>query len=191
MSPQASAAEEIRRIYDQVIAQGVKPRSIEGATDEEIDRWALAQHVNSVPEAVRAVLHLIGAEHGRWLAGSSVGTRVGGMSKRAAGAVLDRHHNAMADSVGMLVLVDHQSYAFHVIDGAALTTENPPVWSITEDSGARIGWPSVTAWFEANSPDVRAIRERLEVMHEAGYWIPPGWSEDIDLDILEQRDNSE
>ncbi|WP_280268035.1 hypothetical protein [Nocardia wallacei] len=184
-----TAMETIRGTFASVIADGLKPQSVRGATDEQIDRWSQEQGVSQVPAAVREVLRLIGTKHGRWLAGSSFGvSEVDGETKRYALATLSNEKTEIADADTMLVLVGHQAYSFHIIDGADLIHPDPPVWVISEGEEAKRVWPSVTKWFESASPRVRDIRERLEMMHEFGDWIDPAWAEDIDLEFLNRSD---
>ncbi|MEV7715945.1 hypothetical protein [Streptomyces sp. NPDC088184] len=168
------AVAAVRAVFDQVIADGLAPESVTGATDEQVEAYAAAQGVTAVPAAVREVLRLIGVDHGLWQVGSSFGVdAVGRDAKRYAQAALAQDGGAIRDPGGLLVLVMHQAYAFHVVDGADLGHPDPPVWLITEGEPARPAWRSVTHWFDSIGPDVAAYRTRLEVMAELGGWMPP------------------
>ncbi|MFC3432665.1 hypothetical protein GL305_26985 [Nocardia seriolae] len=170
-------------MVDRVVADGLRRGSMVGASDSQIDGWANAQNVSIVPVAVREVLRLIGMQSSLWLSGSLFGVKsLGPGSKRAALATLRAFGDSMADSSGMLVLVDHQSYLFYAIDGADLNELDPPVWAISEGGFAEQGWPSVTDWLDAIAPDVARTRERLAFQREQGWWIDPAWSPHIELD---------
>jgi hypothetical protein len=139
-----------------------------GATDEQIDAMAAAQGVAHVPVAVREVLRLIGHDPGMWLAGSSFGVhRITGEMKRFALATLSQLENPLADAAGMLVIVEHQSYEFTVIDGSDLSLPDPAVWLISEGEPVT-KWPSVTAWFDGSAPDVENHRARLRSRQRRG-----------------------
>ncbi|MFF3390856.1 hypothetical protein ACFYW1_07985 [Streptomyces sp. NPDC002669] len=169
------AGAAIRAVLDRCMAEGLAPDSVEGATDEQVEAYAVAQGVTTVPVAVREVLRLIGVRHGLWQVGSALGVdAVGGDAKRYAQAALVPGDGAvLRDPAGLLVLVAHQAYAFHVVDGADLGMPDPPVWLVTEGEPARPAWRSVTHWFDSTSPDVGAYRTRLEVLAETGGWMPP------------------
>ncbi|MFI9817837.1 hypothetical protein [Saccharothrix variisporea] len=47
--------EQIRATFDRVLAEGLKAESVAGTSDEQIDAWAAAQGVDTVPAAVRIV----------------------------------------------------------------------------------------------------------------------------------------
>ncbi|WP_037862975.1 hypothetical protein [Streptomyces sp. NRRL S-340] len=171
------AAVSIRAIFDRVTADGLAPEAVTGATDEQVEEFAAAQGARAVPAAVREVLRLIGVRHGLWRAGSSFGVDgIGPDAKRYARAALSQQGGAIEDADGMLVLVMHQAYEFHVIDGADLGRPDPPVWLITEGEPAQPVWPSVTQWFDSISPDVSAYRTRLDVLVELGRQ-PPSWAQ--------------
>lgn len=79
------AVAAVRAVFDQVIADGLAPESVTGATDEQVEAYAAAQGVTAVPAAVREVLRLIGVDHGLWQVGSSFGVdAVGRDAKRYA-----------------------------------------------------------------------------------------------------------
>ncbi|MFB8003255.1 hypothetical protein [Nocardia sp. NPDC056000] len=170
-------------MIERVVADGLRRESMVGASDAQIESWAIAQRVSDVPVAVREVLRWIGVRGGRWLSGSSFGVdAVGARSKGAAQATLRELGDTMADSGGMLVLVDHQSYQFDVIGGADLSALDPPVWAITEGEFVEQCWPSVTEWLNAIAPEVARDRERLAFQRAHGEWIDPAWSEYIEFD---------
>ncbi|MEV0403870.1 hypothetical protein [Actinoallomurus sp. NPDC050550] len=173
------AVAAIRAVFDRVTADGLVPESVAGATDEQVEAFAAAQGVRVVPETVREVLHLIGVRKGLWQAGSSLGVdAVGGDAKRYAQATLSRDGGAIQDADGLLVLVMHQAYEFHVIDGADLGNLDPPVWLITEGEPADPVWRSVTHWFDSISPDVSAYRSRLELLVKLGKRMP-SWAQHL------------
>jgi hypothetical protein len=173
------AAAAIRAAFDRVVADGLAPESVTGATDQQVEAYAAAQGVTAVPATVREVLRLIGVVHGLWRVGSSFGVdAVGRDAKRYAQAALAHDGGVIRDAGGLLVLAMHQGYAFHVIDGADLGSPDPPVWLISEGEPARPAWRSVSHWFDSISPDVSAYRTRLEVIAEVGGWMPP-WAQHL------------
>jgi hypothetical protein len=119
-----------------------------------------------------------------WLAGSSLGvTVVGEEAKQHALATLDQlDDNPLGDAEGMVVLVEHQTYSYHVVDGADLDKADPPVWLIIEGEDAQKYWPSVTNWFEGTGPSIEEYRARLELMRELGHTSAPPWARHIRLD---------
>lgn len=174
-----AAVAGIRAVFDRVIAAGLAPESVAGAADEQIEAFAAAQGVGVLPAAVGEVLRLIGVRHGLWCAGSALGVdAVGGEAKRYAQATLAQGGGALRDASGLLVLVMHQAYEFHVIDGADLDNPDPPVWLITEGETAHPGWPSVTRWFDSISPDIDAYRSRLTVLLSLDHQLPP-WAQHL------------
>ncbi|MFF0489925.1 SMI1/KNR4 family protein [Nocardia sp. NPDC004068] len=184
-SEQAAAA-TVRATVERVIAAGVKPGSMAGASDEQIEDWAARQGVTVIPAAVREVMRMIGIKRLGWFRGSAFGVKViEDSDKRRAIALLSRLENTMTDSAGMLVLAEHQGYQYYVIDGADLGLPDPPVWFIDEDEIAEKISPSVTDWFDSIAPDVEQDRARLRLDRTLGSWISPGWAEYIDIDDLE------
>jgi hypothetical protein len=183
-SDEQTAADAIRATFHRAISEGLKPGAMAGASDDQVDAMAAAQGAAHVPAAVREVLRLIGLVHGLWLAGSSLGaTVVGRKAKQNALATLaGRDRNPLADAEGMLVLIEHQAYTYHVVDGADLDQPDPPVWVITEGEEARKYWPSVTNWFEGTEPSVKKYRSRLRLMRQIGITSTPPWAEFIRLD---------
>ncbi|XVV01535.1 hypothetical protein ACQPW3_29630 [Actinosynnema sp. CA-248983] len=61
--------ERIRATFDRVVSEGLKAESVAGAFDEQIDAWAAAQGVTTVPAAVREALRIVGVTRGLRLAG--------------------------------------------------------------------------------------------------------------------------
>jgi hypothetical protein len=175
------AAGRIHRFFDEAVEEGLRPESVSGASDAEIDDMATAQRARAVPAAAREVLRLIGTDHGLWLPGSSLGVRtVQGSAKDHAIATLAAEGDPLRDSAGALVLVEHGAYTYHLIDGADLDHDDPPVWLLTEGEAATQRWNSVTDWFEAITPDIERYRERLEIMRETGDDFVPAWAQHID-----------
>ncbi|MEV6095104.1 hypothetical protein [Nocardia sp. NPDC051981] len=170
----------IRIVFENVVADGLRRDSVQGATEAEIDGFAARQDIAQVPEAVREVLRLIGKRHGLWLAGTAFGVdAVTAETKRHALATLGGLDHALRDPAGMLVLSAHQAYTYQVIDGTDLDQDDPPVWEIVEGQVARPRWRSVTAWFAAMDPDIESRRDMLEVNAELGHDLPT-WAADIE-----------
>ena len=179
--PNAGAAERIREIFATAVSDGLRADSVRGASDDEIDAWAAGQGARAVPEAVREVLRVLGNDHGLWLAGSSLGVHaVQGEAKNHLLATLPALGDPLEDAEGALVLVEHQSYTFHVVDGAEIELPDPPVWLVTEGEEAAKQWESVSFWFRTITPDVARYRERLEVMQELGRRRIPDWAQYIE-----------
>ncbi|NKY87908.1 hypothetical protein [Nocardia veterana] len=171
----------IRQIFAAAVADGLRGDSVSGASDAEIDAWATGQGARAVPAAVREVLRLLGRDHGLWLAGSSLGVvAVQRQAKNHLVATLPSLGDPLVDPEGALVLVDHQSYTFHVVDGADLDLPDPPVWLVTEREGSEKRWGTVSFWFRALTPDVARLRERLEIMQELDSGRVPGWARFIE-----------
>lgn len=184
MSTSEAVRGRIRRTFDSVVAAGLRPGSVEGASDEAIGRFAAEQGVTHVPTAVREVLRLIGAWPGLWFPPTDFGVDSGiGDGKGAARDILRRiprtagESAELTDPEGMLVLLMHQGYDFHVVDGADMGQDDPPVWRIVD--GERIGkWDSVSAWFSITAPAVEGLRRQLEVFADRGEPMPD-WAGDI------------
>ncbi|MEU6562708.1 hypothetical protein [Nocardia nova] len=164
-------------MFAAAVSDGLDPDSVSGASDSQIDAWGTGQGARAVPLAVREVLRVLGCDHGLWLVGSSLGVHaVHREAKNHFLATLSALGNPMDDPEGALVLVDHQSYTFHVIDGAETALPDPPVWLVTEGEVAEKRWETVSFWFQAVTPDVARYRERLEVMRELGHRRVPDWA---------------
>jgi hypothetical protein len=184
MTPEEqAAAEQVRATFDRVVAEGLKAESVAGASDEQVDAWAAAQGVTTVPAAVREALRIVGVTRGLWLAGSAMGVEaVTERSKRQALATLADLPDPLRDAAGMLVLVEHQAYSYHVVDGADLDQPDPPVWVINEGEDVQQYWPSVTYWFDGTAPSVKQYRSRLRLMRKQGSKLVPSWGDYIRLD---------
>ncbi|MGI5505013.1 hypothetical protein [Lentzea sp. CA-135723] len=179
--PNGTPSERIDAIFDRVCANGLRRGSVAGASDDQIDQMAAEQGVERVPEAVREVLRIMGVQSGLWLAGTAFG--VGAMTaerKRHAVATLNGLENhELTDPRGLLALTAHQGYAYHVVDGADLGQDDPPVWDVVEGEGARKAWDSVSDWFAGTAPNVTDLRDMLEMMEEMGKQ-PPKWAEYVE-----------
>ncbi|MFE3195483.1 SMI1/KNR4 family protein [Nocardia sp. NPDC059240] len=166
-----------------MIADGLKPESMTGATDHQIDAFANEQGVRDVPAAFRQVLRLIGVRRGLWFAGTAFGIgSIDGASKREALATLSRFTDPFTDSAGLLVLADHQAYQYYVIDGACLTEPDPAVWIISETDGVEQCWPSVTSWFDSADPDVGRYVKRMQMLRDHGKQSKLTFSEFLNLE---------
>jgi hypothetical protein len=178
--PPEGASARIRATFEKVVADGLRRGSVAGASDEQIDQMAAAQGVDVVPEAVREVLRLLGVRSGLWFPGTEFGVEpMTADKKRQAVATLGGLQHDMVDPNGILVLTSHQGYAYHVVDGADLGLDDPPVWLVTEGEEARKRWNSVSEWFAAMDPDVTDYRDMLEMIEEMGKQ-PPAWANDIE-----------
>lgn len=178
MGQQSGAvAESIRLIFEGVVAEGLRRDSVIGASDEEIDRFAVGQGVVSVPSALREVLRLVGVEPGLWFAGTDFGIDLRPDVKVFAEEALSTVEHCIRDPAGMLVLSSHQGYAYHVIDGADLGSDDPPVWDVIEHETGLNGWHSVSSWFEAVAPDIADLRAVMRSMARMG--DEPPWAADI------------
>ncbi|MGV9410696.1 hypothetical protein ACWDOP_12340 [Nocardia sp. NPDC003693] len=176
---------DVRTIFDRTAAAGWRPESVAPATDEQIDRWAASQGCDALPASVREIMRLLGSNPGIWLRGSLFGiTRVGAASKKSATAARPGQNVELADSAGMLVLVEHQAYLYNVIDGNDLHDPNPPVWIVDGDNPAEIGWGSVTDWFASAAPSMSEYRSRARLLHRIGKDIPTWWGKHFDIDRL-------
>ncbi|MFJ7212370.1 hypothetical protein [Amycolatopsis sp. NPDC098790] len=179
--PNTDPAERIREIVAAAVSDGLRADSVSGASDDEIDAWAAEQGARAVPPAVREVFRTIGREHGLWLVGSSLGVHaVRREAKNHLLATLPTLGDPLEDPEGALVLVEHQSYTFHVVDGVELELPDPPVWLISEGEPAEKQWASVSHWFRTITPDIARYRERLEVMQELGRKRIPDWAQYIE-----------
>lgn len=178
--PTDNVNERIAAIFDRVCADGLRRGSVVGASDDQIDQMAADQGVERVPEAVREVLRLVGVQSGLWLAGTAFGVNaMTAERKRHAVATLNNLDHQLADPRGLLALTAHQGYAYHVVDGADLDQDDPPVWDVVEGEGARKAWDSVSDWFAGTAPNVADLRDMLEMMEEMGKQ-PPKWAEFVE-----------
>lgn len=126
---------------------------------------------------MREVLRLLGVQSGLRLAGTAFGVdAMTAERKRYAVATLDGLDHDLSDPRGLLVLAAHQGYAYHVVDGADLGEDDPPVWDVVEVRvRARHGAASVTG-----SPAPRRtspISAACWSMEEEMGKQPPKWAE--------------
>lgn len=178
--PQDAAHEQIRNIFEEAMAQGLKRDSVKGASDDEITRFAAEQRVTNVPAAIREVFRLIGARPGLWFDGTDFGVNSGidaAVKSHLATRELVAVDDGIRDVAGMLVLSAHQGYVYQVIDGADLDSDDPPIWEIMDGALTR-RWPSTSAWFSDMEPLVESLRRDLE-RYERNGWDLPRWSENI------------
>ncbi|WP_439661370.1 hypothetical protein ACSHWB_07650 [Lentzea sp. HUAS TT2] len=178
--PTDTPSEHIHAVFDGVCANGLRRGSVLGASDGQIDQMAADQGAKRVPLAVREVLRLMGVQSGLWLAGAAFGVNaMTAERKRHAVATLNGLVHDLADPSGLLALTAHQGYAYHVIDGADLDQDDPPVWDVVEGEGARKAWDSVSAWFAGTAPNIADLRDVLEMMNDMGKQ-PPRWAEFVE-----------
>ncbi|SER90525.1 hypothetical protein SAMN05216188_11777 [Lentzea xinjiangensis] len=178
--PTDNPGERIAAIFERVCANGLRRGSVAGASDDQIDQMAAEQGVDRVPEAVREVLRIMGVRSGLWLAGTAFGVEaMTAERKRHVVATLTNLEHELADPRGLLALTAHQGYAYHVVDGADLDQDDPPVWDVVEGDGARRAWDSVSDWFAGTAPNVADLRDMLEMMEEMGK-RPPKWAEFVE-----------
>lgn len=178
--PTDNPGERIAAIFDSVCENGLRRGSVVGASDDQIDQMAAEQGVDRVPEAVREVLRIMGVQSGLWLAGTAFGVdAMTAERKRHVVATLNQLDHDLSDPRGLLALTAHQGYAYHVVDGADLDQDDPPVWDVVEGEGARKAWDSVTNWFAGTAPNVTDLRDMLEMMEEMGKQ-PPKWAEFVE-----------
>ncbi|GAA2081460.1 hypothetical protein [Actinomadura alba] len=174
MESTPEAMERIHATFRRVLSDGLRQDAVSGASGEQIAGLAAAQSVTNLPGALHQVYHLIGARSALWLAGSPFGTALDGRAaKSRALATLARLGDPFADASAMYVLVAYGERTFHVIDGPDLSTDDPPVWLISEDEAVIRGWDAVSEWFSAMAPDVGLYRERLHLMRQSGDPAPP------------------
>jgi hypothetical protein len=178
--PTDNPGERIDAIFERVCANGLRRGSVAGASDDQIDQMAAEQGVDRVPEAVREVLRIMGVRSGLWLAGTAFGVEaMTAERKRHVVATLTNLEHELVDPRGLLALTAHQGYAYHVVDGADLDQDDPPVWDVVEGEGARRAWDSVSGWFASTAPNVADLRDMMEMMEEMGKQ-PPKWAEFVE-----------
>lgn len=159
----ADPATQVRKTFDDVVAEGFRADMVEGASDDEIDRMADAQGVPAVPAALREVLRLLGKKPGLWFSGTAFGVDgVDADTKRDAVECLDEaESHDMVDPQNMLAVLDGGSYSYLAVDGSDLENPNPPLWMLTESGDVTKRWDSVTSWFANVADGVRERKERL------------------------------
>lgn len=171
-----SAAEEVRAIFGRAVSDGLRPELMAGASGEQVIAWAAAQDVHTVPAAVREVLELIGSNSGLWFAGSSFGVdAIRAEAKGHALATLKNLQSPLTDAAGILVLIEHQGYEFHVINGDDVGLPDPPVWLVVENRSAVKNWSSVSDWFKSGEPNIKDYKFRLEFNRKRGRSTNPSW----------------
>jgi hypothetical protein len=163
------AARRVREIFASVVAAGFRPEMVEGASDEEIDRMAMAQGVSTVPPALREVLRLIGRRPGLWFAGSAFGVNeVGAAVKQDALDCLDEaDEHSMRDPQNLLAVVDAAASSYLVVDGADLDLPDPPLWLLTEVGLVQKRRP-VTEWFAGVAEGVLESKAIVASRRERG-----------------------
>ncbi|MFI9509689.1 hypothetical protein [Nocardia sp. NPDC052566] len=144
------------------VHMGLDLDRVAGAFDDDITAMAADQGVSCVPEAVRAVLRLIGVRPGPYeLAAGSLGVNaVGTEYKRLAVELLGElplEKMRLTDPENVLVLAVYEDEEFSIIDGSRLLDPNPPVWDLRGDYDLKQRWSSVTEWFAAMSEEVIRI----------------------------------
>jgi hypothetical protein len=157
------ARRRIRAIFDRVVADGVRADAVAGASEQQLREWAESQAVSALPAAVAEVFGLVGVKPGPWWYGSTAAiSRLDGEMKELAFECLIFPEGELADAQGMLVLLAHGGYEFHVVDGVDVHQDDPPVWRIVEGDPIERRWESVTSWFESAAASVQAMRERVQ-----------------------------
>ncbi|MFB9908954.1 SMI1/KNR4 family protein [Allokutzneria oryzae] len=165
-SDRTAVIDRIHSTFQDVLARGLRPEAVAGATDSEIDGMAAAQGAPAVPAAVREVFRLIGDRKGPFLGGGGF-FGVHGLREHAKEMALEFFDEVKAqpaefgDPEQMLVLLYHGGYLVCVVDGADLDDPNPPVWLLEEDGELRRRWPTVADWFSGICGEVASLAERL------------------------------
>ncbi|MFB8002157.1 SMI1/KNR4 family protein [Nocardia sp. NPDC056000] len=163
-----------------MLAQGLRRDSVSGASAEEIAHFAAEQGVTQVPAAVDEVLRLIGRQPGLWFDGAEFGV-LSGIDDAVKRHVITRSvvgvEHGIRDLAGILVLSARQGYVYHILDGADLGHDDPPVWEIVEGASSR-SWPTTSAWLSDMEPLVESLRRDLE-RYELNGWERPTWGDDI------------
>ncbi|MGX1776548.1 SMI1/KNR4 family protein [Nocardia brasiliensis] len=161
--------ERIHAAFQDVVAYGLRPEAVSGATDAQIDDMAAAQGAPAVPTAVREVLRLIGDDQGPFLSGGCF-FGVDEMREDVKETALEFYDMAsprpaeFRAPADMLVLLFHGGYQVCVIDGADLNDPNPPVWLLEEDGELSRLWSTVTEWFAGVCAGVKSLADLLADM---------------------------
>ncbi|MFF0609156.1 hypothetical protein ACFYUD_10850 [Nocardia tengchongensis] len=95
----------------------------------------------------------------------------GSYCRRALGKL----ESPLGNASGILVLLEHQGYEFHVIDWRDLDLPDPPVWLVVEGKSAATHWPSVTDWFRFGAPNLMDYKFRLEFSRKRRRVVNPSW----------------
>ena len=171
MEPEAAdAVSRVREIFASVVAEGFRVETVQGASDEEIDRMAVTQGVSVVPVALREVLRLLGREPGLWIPGSTFGARfVDAAVKRDALECLDEADgHGMRDPQNLLAVLDAAGSSYLVVDGTDLELPDPPLWLLTESGTVQKRCASVTEWFAGVADGVLDAKARLASRRAGG-----------------------
>jgi hypothetical protein len=157
------AVSRVREIFASVVAEGFRVEAVQGASDEEIDRMAMAQGVSVVPASLREVLRLLGRTPTMWFAGATFGVlSVDAEVKQDALDCLDEtDEHAMRDPQNLLAVLDAASSSYLVVDGTDLELPDPPLWLLTETGTVQKRWASVTEWFANVADGVLEGKARL------------------------------
>ncbi|GAA4553199.1 hypothetical protein [Amycolatopsis samaneae] len=172
--------DRVGELFRGVVARGLRPGTVAGATDAEIDDMAAAQESPAVPVAAREVLRLVGKDKGPFAGGGGY-FGVDGLRERAKQKALEFFDEATAPPAGfrdpedMLVLLYHGGYLTCVVDGADLTAADPPVWLLEEDGTLRRQWAAVTDWFAGLCAEVGQLADELADAR-AHDRPDPGWA---------------
>lgn len=139
----------ITKIFNRAVEAGFRSELTEGATDLEIDGFAEAQGVSTVPEAFREVLRIIGRQAGAVFPGTVFGINGPDLeTKEDALACLEgSDQRDIQDPGGMLVISEAGGYSFLVIDGKDISNPDPPLWELIEDGRVSKCAESLTEWF--------------------------------------------
>lgn len=175
----AAAVRGIRRVFDDIVAGGLRAEMVVGASDEEIDAMAAAQGVRMVPAAVREILRILGDKPGPWFTGSFFGLDLAhAQVKEHALWCLEEADergfaHEMRDPEGLLVILDAAASSYLVIDGVDLAEPDPPVWLLTEGGEVTRRVESVTAWFARASEGVMRLRRLCAERRARDRSVPP------------------
>jgi hypothetical protein len=166
----ADAVSRVQQIFASVVAEGFRAETVHGASDEEIDRMAMAQGVSTVPASLREVLRLLGRDPAMWIAGSIFGVHAmdAQVKRDALDCVDDAEDHAMRDPQNLLVVIDAGDSAYLMVDGADTGLPDPPLWLVTEDGTVQKRWVSITDWFRDAAERVLEAKARLVSGRERG-----------------------
>ncbi|MFJ4656145.1 SMI1/KNR4 family protein [Nocardia sp. NPDC088792] len=185
-----NAASVVGITFDRAVSAGFRPEAVEGATESEIDSMVEAQGVSHIPDALRAVLRILGRRWGAAMPGTVFG--VHGMSEdireQALWCLEEGGDHGMVDPGHLFVFSAAGGYSYLVIDGVDLEQPDPPVWLLIESCQVKQIANSVTEWFgrvidevinEKRRLSERRAKGRPEPANEANY----RWSDAINEDF--------
>lgn len=162
---QVTSSEVRRRIrftFDRVIKGGLRPEAVAGASPEQLQAWAASLGLASLPAAVEEVFGLLGVRQGPWWFGSTAAiSRLDGEMRELALECLALCEGTLADPKGLLLVLARGGREFHVVDGADLALDDPPVWRIVEDGQLDRCWNNVSEWFESAALSVITMAESV------------------------------